>query len=77
MTKTLNCLSRQGFVDREDHPSDGRSKVVSLTTQGHDVLDRVARARNDWMVHQLEDLNDAERALLREATELLNRVVSR
>ncbi|MFZ0529335.1 MAG: MarR family transcriptional regulator [Propionicimonas sp.] len=77
MTRTVNCLVERGLVAREDHPSDGRCKVLSLTGDGHDLLDRVARARNDWMVHQLEVLSEEERLLLRDATELLNRVVMR
>jgi len=76
MTRTVNCLVDRGLVAREDHPSDGRCKVLTLTASGHDVLDEVARARNDWMVHQLEGLSVAERLLLREAADLLNRVVA-
>ena len=77
MTRTVNCLVDKELVAREDHPSDGRSKVLTLTASGHDLLDRVAQARNDWMVQQLEGLTDAERQLLREATDLLNQVVSK
>ncbi|HOC14560.1 MAG TPA: MarR family transcriptional regulator [Propionicimonas sp.] len=77
MTRTVNCLVDKGLVAREDHPSDGRCKVLTLTASGHDLLDRVAQARNDWMVHQLEGLTDAERQLLREATDLLTQVVSK
>lgn len=77
MTRTINCLVERGLVVREVHPSDGRSRVVTLTDQGAAVLDRTARARDDWMVHQLEGLTDAERALLREATDVLNRVLER
>jgi len=76
MTRTVNCLVDRGLVAREDHPSDGRCKVLTLTASGHDVLDEVTRARNDWMVHQLEGLSVAERLLLREAADLLNRVVA-
>lgn len=77
MTRTINCLAERGLVAREDHPSDGRSKVVSLTAEGLAVLDRTRRARDDWMVHQIEGFTKEERALLREATKLLNRVLER
>ena len=77
MTRTLNYLDEHGLIAREDHPSDGRCKVVALTGAGQDVLDRIAQARNDWMMHQLEGLSEDERHLLREATDLLNRVVAR
>lgn len=77
MTRTINCLAERGLIARDDHPSDGRSKVVSLTDEGAAALDRIRRVRDDWMVHQLEGLTKEERALLREATKLLNRVLER
>lgn len=77
MTRTINCLVERGLVARDDHPNDGRSKVVSLTAEGAAALDRIRRVRDDWMVHQLEGLTKEERALLREATKLLNRVLER
>ena len=77
MTRTINCLVERGFVARGDHPSDGRSKVVTLTEPGLAVLDRTARARDDWMVHQLEGLTKGERELLRQATDVMNRVLDR
>jgi DNA-binding MarR family transcriptional regulator len=75
MTKTINCLVERGLVARADHPSDGRSKMVTLAEAGRSMLDRTARARDDWMVHQLEGLTTKERELLTEATTLLNRVL--
>lgn len=76
MTRTVNCLVDRGLVAREDHPSDGRCKVLTLTAAGYDVLDEVVQARNDWMVHQLEGLTADEQRLLRDATELLTKVVA-
>lgn len=77
MTKTINCLVERGLVSRYDHPSDGRSKVLTLTADGEAVLDRTARARDDWMFRQLQGLSGEEIALLKDATAVLNRVVGR
>jgi DNA-binding MarR family transcriptional regulator len=77
MTRTANFLVEMGLVARDDHPSDGRSKVLRLTEEGRATLDRIARARDNWMLHQLEGLTKDEQKLLKEATELLNRVVGR
>ncbi len=77
MTRTVNCLVEKGLVSRDDHPSDGRSKLLELTEEGRATLTRIARARDNWMLHQLEGLTKDEQKLLREATELLNRVVER
>lgn len=76
MTKTVNCLVDKGLVARVDHPDDGRSKMLSLTTDGRAVLDRIARARDDWMVRRLHGLTKEERAVLRDAVEILQRVVA-
>ena len=77
MTRTINCLEERGLVTRENHPTDGRSKVVSITTEGLAVLERTRRARDDWMVDKLEGLTTEERTLLGEATKVLERVVKR
>jgi len=77
MTRTVNCLVERGLVARDDHPSDGRSKLLELTDAGRAAMDRVARARDDWMLHQLEGLTRDEQKLLEEATRLLNRVLEK
>ena len=77
MTKTVNCLEDRGLVSRADHPTDGRSKLVALTAEGRAALDRTARARDDWMVHQLNGLTDDELQVLARAAELLQRVVAK
>jgi DNA-binding MarR family transcriptional regulator len=75
MTRTVNCLVEKGLVTRVDHPDDGRCKVLNLTDEGLATLNRIAQARDDWMVRQLQGLAKDERAVLREATDLLNRVL--
>lgn len=76
ITKTVNCLVDKGLVARFDHPDDGRSKMLSLTEDGRAVLDRIRRARDDWMVRRLQGLTKDERALLGEAVQILQRVVA-
>ncbi|MGV8907796.1 MAG: MarR family winged helix-turn-helix transcriptional regulator [Propionicimonas sp.] len=75
MTRTVNCLVEKGLVARDDHPSDGRSKLVVLTGGGSAVMNRIARARDDWMLQQLDGLTSEEQELLKAATGLLNRVL--
>ena len=77
MSRTINCLVERGLVTRDDNPSDGRSKLLELTDAGWATMNRIGRARDDWMLHQLADLTTPEQDLLREAAVLLNRVVSR
>jgi len=75
MTRTVNCLIEKRLVTSDHNPSDGRSKLLVLTEAGQATMDRIAHARDDWMLNQLEDLTKAEQDLLKEAAVLLNRVV--
>lgn len=77
MTKTVNCLVERGLVTRIDHPTDGRSKLVVLTDDGRAQLERTARARDDWMENKLRGFTKEELDVLREATELLARVLEK
>lgn len=77
LTRTANCLVDKGLVARSDHPTDGRSKVLSITDQGREVLARVIRARDDWMFRKVEGLTTDEQEILRQAIEVLkNRVLA-
>ena len=75
MTRTVNCLVEKGLVTSDHNPSDGRSKLLVLTEAGQATMDRIAHARDDWMLQQLEGLTKTEQDLLKEAAVLLNRVV--
>jgi len=76
ITRTVNCLVDKGLITRADNPSDGRSKMLSISPEGRDVLGRVGHARDDWMVRRLAGLTADERETLRAATELLDQVMS-
>lgn len=75
MTRTLNGLCKAGLAQRSDDPTDGRRQVVTLTDEGRAVVDRTIASRDDWMVRRLEGLSAHELAVLREATDLLERVI--
>lgn len=75
MTRTLNGLCDAGLATRTNDPTDGRRQVVTVTEEGRAVVDRTIAIRDDWMVRRLEGLTAAERAVLREATDLLERVI--
>ncbi len=72
LTRTANCLVEKGLVVRTDHPTDGRSKMLSLTDEGRAVMTRVARARDDWMFRKLQGLTPDEQEILRRAVDVLN-----
>jgi DNA-binding MarR family transcriptional regulator len=71
MTRTINCLERDGYVARRPHETDGRQVVVALSESGRaSVL--ADRARRDaWLATRLRELTPAERDVLRRAAPLL------
>lgn len=74
MTRTVNCLADGGYVERRSHPSDGRQVVVTLTEEGRAVLLADRARRDEWLARQLAGLTAEERAVLRKATPILQRL---
>ena len=74
MTRTVNWLADGGYVERRSHPSDGRQVVVTLTGEGRAVLLADRARRDEWLARQLARLTAEERAALRKATPILQRL---
>jgi len=74
MTRTVNGLAEGGYVARGTHPSDGRQVVVSLTDEGRAVLLADRARRDEWLSRRLAGLTPDERAALRRATPILQRL---
>ena len=74
ITRMLTCLSEDGLVTREPHPSDGRQVLVSVSDLGRKVLAEERARRDAWLHVQLRDLDRRERAVLREASAILERL---
>jgi DNA-binding MarR family transcriptional regulator len=77
MTKVIAALTERGFVDRSPHPTDGRQTVVALTEAGRDYVDAEVSARERWLEAQLAQLTPDERALLRRAVDIIDRITGR
>ncbi|MFC5175851.1 MarR family winged helix-turn-helix transcriptional regulator [Nocardioides taihuensis] len=77
MTRTVNCLVDGGYVVRRRHATDGRQVVVELTEQGRATV-LADRARRDaWLARRLTDLTPEERAVLRKAAPILDRLAQK
>ena len=76
-TKVIAALTERGFVDRSPHPTDGRQTVVALTEAGRDYVDAEVSARERWLEAQLAQLTPDERALLRRAVDIIDRITGR
>jgi DNA-binding MarR family transcriptional regulator len=74
MTRTVNCLEGSGDVRKRPHDTDGRQVVVELSEQGRDRV-LADRARRDaWLAQRLRELTPEERAVLRQAAPILDRL---
>jgi len=76
MTRTVNCLVDEGYATRRASESDGRQVLVDLTEQGREMLLADRRRRDAWLAQRLRELTPDERALLREAAPLIQRLAT-
>ena len=74
MTRKIKSLEEGGYVARRAHETDGRVVVVALTAQGRDTLHADRRRRDEWLARQLRDVTPEERAVLRAAAPILQRL---
>ncbi len=75
MTRVLAALEGRGLVSRHPHPTDGRQVLVELTDAAHELLAEDRRRREAWLSTRLSELSAAERATLRAAAEIFDRLV--
>ncbi len=74
MTKIVARLEERGLVQRTPHPTDGRQVILSATDQGRSVLALHERMRDEWLTNALADLTPEERATLKRAAEILEKI---
>lgn len=74
MTRTVNCLADGGYVERRTSEADRRQVIVALTEKGRATV-KADRARRDaWLAQRLAALTPDERAVLREAAPILEKI---
>ena len=76
MTRTVRCLVEDGHIERRPHATDGRQVLVSLTPSGRETVLADRRRRDAWLACRLSELTPHERAVLREAAPILERLSS-
>jgi DNA-binding MarR family transcriptional regulator len=74
MTRTITGLEQAGLVERHPHPTDGRQVVVRLAPAGEALLEAERRRRDAWLACRLRELSPEERAVLRQAAPILERL---
>lgn len=76
MTKVLVRLEERGLVTRTAHPTDGRQVVLGLTSRAEEMLAAEGRARDAWLSGRLQELSPGKRAVLREASAIMDELAA-
>ena len=76
MTKLLAALQERGFIVRTDHPSDGRQHLVAPTEQAVRMIREDRRRRDAFLAQRLVELSLDQRAVLRHAATILERLAT-
>ena len=74
MTRKVTGLEQGGYVARRSHETDGRVVMVTLTEQGRERVLADRRRRDEWLARRLRELTTEERAVLRAAAPILQRL---
>lgn len=74
MTKVLANLEERALVRRDAHPADRRQAIISVTDAGRALLESERRSRDAWLAQRLATLTAEERALLRSAIPVLDKL---
>jgi DNA-binding MarR family transcriptional regulator len=71
MSRLVSALERDGLASRTPDPEDGRASRVHPTTRGRTVLRQGRARRVATLTRRLEQLPEADRALLARAADLI------
>ena len=74
-TRIVSRLETEGLVDRAADPADGRSSLVSASARGRALLRRLRTRKNAYLARRLRDLSDGDVETLREAADVLERLL--
>jgi DNA-binding MarR family transcriptional regulator len=74
ITKIVSKLEQRGVIERTIDPSDRRVHRVRLSERGVQQIETYHSKRNRWLAEQLRPLSPDERATVRAALEILERI---
>lgn len=74
MTRVIAALSDWQLVTRAPHATDRRQVVLTVTDQGRELVQRTRRRKEAWLARQLTELSPEERATLRAAAPILEKL---
>jgi DNA-binding MarR family transcriptional regulator len=74
MTRVIAVLEQHGLVARAAHATDKRQVVLTVTDTGRELVQASRRVREAWLAKRLRELTPAERAKLRAAAPILEKL---
>ena len=74
MTRVIAMLEERGLVMRAPHPTDRRQVMLTVTEQGRELVSQARRRRDAWLAKRLKELSADERAVLRAAAPVLEKL---
>jgi len=74
MTRVIAALEELGLVRRAPHATDRRQVVLTVTDRGREVVQQSRRLREEWLAKRLRELTPQERAALRAAAPILEKL---
>jgi DNA-binding MarR family transcriptional regulator len=74
MTRVIAALEERGLVMRGPHATDRRQVVLTATQAGREVVQQSRRLREAWLAKRLHELTPQERATLRAAAPILEKL---
>jgi len=74
MTRVIAVLEQHSLVTRAAHPKDKRQVMLTVTDAGRDLVRQSRRVREAWLAKRLRELTPEERAKLRAAAPILEKL---
>jgi DNA-binding MarR family transcriptional regulator len=74
MTRVISALEERGLVLRTPHPTDRRQVTVTVTEAAQTLLKEERRRKEAWLTKQVKELTPEERAILRQAAPILEKL---
>ena len=74
MTRVITALEERELVARSPHPDDGRQVTLSPTDAGRALLKEERRRKEAWLAKRLRELTPEEKATLRAAAPILEKL---
>jgi DNA-binding MarR family transcriptional regulator len=77
MATTIAALEQMGFVERKQHPTDGRQMNIELTANGAALRKKAKEAKTTWLAEAISQLHAQDRETLFKAGEIIKRLAEK